>query len=330
MRARKSAAGVEVGALRHPVAHQVGRQEGGHQRVRLVGLGGQPGQEDLGLGHQDALEHLVLDQGPVGEHEAALHHLLQRVGVGDLLVEPEEEAGELPPDHGGEQLVAAAGEVAVDRRPRDARLAGGVLDRRLGQAPAGDAVVGRLQQALPDVGVHSPSNASRPTVTPGPAGHGAHGQQHAGHERAAVVGVVADAQALARRAEDDLFVRHQAGQPHRVHVHAVGGLGAAGPGQHEVGRRVGRAAGRCRPHARAAAITAAVCMAVPDGASRLASWCSSITSTPSMCGAAMRQRCISSTAPMAKLAHHDGVGAAPLEAAPPCRPGRRRTARSSR
>ena len=53
---------------------------------------------------------------------------------------------------------------------------------------------------------------------------------------------------------------------------------------------------------RASAMAAAVCIAVPDGASRLASWCSSITSTPSMWGAAMRQKCISSTAPMAKLA----------------------------
>ena len=52
---------------------------------------------------------------------------------------------------------------------------------------------------------------------------------------------------------------------------------------------------------RAAAITAAVWMAVPDGASRLASWCSSMISTPSMCGAAIRLRWSSSTAPMAKL-----------------------------
>ena len=55
-------------------------------------------------------------------------------------------------------------------------------------------------------------------------------------------------------------------------------------------------------------------MAVPEGASRLASWCSSMISTPSMCGAAIRQKCSSSTAPMAKLARHDGVGAAPAEA----------------
>ena len=125
------------------------------------------GSRIVGLGHQDALEHLVLDEGPVGEHEPALHHLLQGVGVGDLLVEPEEEAGELPPDHGRDQLVAPAREVAVHRRPRDAGLARRVLDGRLGQAPAGHAVVGRLQEPLPDVGVHSPSNASRPTVRPG-------------------------------------------------------------------------------------------------------------------------------------------------------------------
>ena len=75
----------------------------------LVGLGGEPGQEDLGLGFEDALEHFVLDEGTVGEHEAALDDLLEGVGVGDLLVEPEEEVGELPPDDGGDQLVAPPG-----------------------------------------------------------------------------------------------------------------------------------------------------------------------------------------------------------------------------
>ena len=52
---------------------------------------------------------------------------------------------------------------------------------------------------------------------------------------------------------------------------------------------------------RASAMTVAVCMAVPEGASRLASWCSSMTSTPSMCGATIRAQCSNSTAPMAKL-----------------------------
>ena len=240
MRARKSAATSRSAPSAIPCRTRYGARNGGHQRVGLVGLGRHPRQQDLGLGHQDALEHLVLDQGAVGEHQAALHDLLQGLGVGDLLVEPEEETGELPPDHGRDQLVAPAREVAVDRRPRHARLAGRVLDRRLGQAPAGHAVVGRLQQPLADLGVHSPSSASRPTVRPGRPATDAHRQQHAGHEGAAVVGVVADAQALARRAEDDLLVRDQAGQPHRVHVDAVGPLGAARPGQHEVRRRVGR------------------------------------------------------------------------------------------
>ena len=61
MRARKSAAASRSGALRHPVAHEVGRQERGHQRVGLVRLDRQPGQEDVGLGDQDPLQHLVLD-----------------------------------------------------------------------------------------------------------------------------------------------------------------------------------------------------------------------------------------------------------------------------
>ena len=52
---------------------------------------------------------------------------------------------------------------------------------------------------------------------------------------------------------------------------------------------------------RAARISRAVSSAVPDGASTLPSWCSSITSTASKCGAAMLARCISSTAPSAKF-----------------------------
>jgi hypothetical protein len=97
MRARKSAAASRSVPFRHAVADQVGHQEGGHQLVGLVGLHGQPGQQDLGLGLQNALEHLVLEDGVVGEDQATLHHLLERVGLVHLLVEAQEEAGELPP-----------------------------------------------------------------------------------------------------------------------------------------------------------------------------------------------------------------------------------------
>ena len=44
-----------------------------------------------------------------------------------------------------------------------------------------------------------------------------------------------------------------------------------------------------------------VIMAVPDGASALASWCSSITSAVSKKGDAISAKRIISTAPMAKL-----------------------------
>ena len=52
-----------------------------------------------------------------------------------------EEAVHLPADGLAQQLVAPAGEQAVDRRPRDPRRPGDVVDRRLGQAESGDALV---------------------------------------------------------------------------------------------------------------------------------------------------------------------------------------------
>ena len=53
--------------------------------------------------------------------------------------------------------------------------------------------------------------------------------------------------------------------------------------------------------ARAAAINEAVRAAVPDGASTLPAWCSSITSTESKKRAACRANCIISTAPTPKF-----------------------------
>ena len=53
-------------------------------------------------------------------------------------------------------------------------------------------------------------------------------------------------------------------------------------------------------------------MAVPDGASRFALWCSSMISTPSMCGAAIRLRWSSSTAPMAKFGTTTRLAPVPL------------------
>ena len=51
----------------------------------------------------------------------------------------------------------------------------------------------------------------------------------------------------------------------------------------------------------AARISSAVRLAVPDGASSLPSWCSSMISLSGMCSAAWRANCIISTAPIAKF-----------------------------
>ena len=267
----------------------------------------------------------MLHQRRVGEHQSPLHDLLERLGPVHLLVEAQEEPGELPADHGRDQLVAPAGKVAVDRGPRHIGLACCILHRRLGQTPAGHAVVRRLEQALPYLGVHSPSNASSPTVTPGRSATVRTARSTPGMNEHPVVGVVTDAQALSRRPEDDLFVGHQTGQAHRVHVHAPRALAPRAPGRT---RSVVGSGGRgARPAARRpSSMARAVSNAVPDGASRLASWCSSITSTPSMSGAASLEKCMSSTAPTAKLAATMALGPPP-RTAPSGRSGRRPRAR---
>ena len=84
-----------------------------------------------------------------------------------------------------------------------------------------------------------------------------------------------DGQRLALRAEQDLLMGDQPGQPHRVHGDAVD-VGAAGPS-----RPVLVASGLGGRSFRASAISRAVRAAVPDGASALCGWCSSMTSTDS-------------------------------------------------
>ena len=112
----------------------------------------------------------------------------------------------------------------------------------------------------------------------------------------AVVGVVADRERLPGRAQQHLLVGHQPAQPHRVHPDA--------------GRPDAAARARPRPRggwdraptsATPPAMRCTVIMAVPDGASTLASWCSSITSAVSKYGAASSAKRIISTAPMAKF-----------------------------
>ena len=129
-------------------------------------------------------------------------------------------------------------------------------------------------------------------------GHGADAGDHAGHERGAVQGVVAD-----RR-----------GSPPATRAAPPGarpGRGRAGraPGcrrRRRRGRRRGRwpwrrAPGRARPPRRAAAMSCAVRRAVPEGASALSGWCSSTISTDSKYGAASSANRIISNAPMEKF-----------------------------
>ena len=113
------------------------------------------------------------------------------------------------------------------------------------------------------------------------------------HERRPVGGVMADRERLALTAEDDLLVRDEAGQPDRVDPDAAQVAAA------DAGSGLGR---RARPgFGRAAATASAVAAAVPDGASALPSWCSSMISTAGRYRAACAaNRCISA-APIAKF-----------------------------
>lgn len=87
----------------------------------------------------------------------------------------------------------------------------------------------------------------------------------------------------------------QTGQPNRMHRDTVDvrtpGAVQAGAGGIGVGRHVFRAS----------AMSRAVRAAVPDGASALCGWCSSITSTDSKYRAACLAKCMHSTAPIAKF-----------------------------
>ena len=136
-----------------------------------------------------------------------------------------------------------------------------------GDAPASSAAVTRAASAARPGGVghgraaelhdddrraqrhlgarYSPISFSSPTTSPLVVADLAHGEHDAGHEAAAVDGVVADRERLALSAEEDLLVRHEAGQPHRVHVHAVHERAAGALGR-------SRSRGRGRPAPRSA------------------------------------------------------------------------------
>ena len=96
---------------------------------------------------------MLLD-GAVGEHEGLLEQPGEVARPGDGLGQPAEEATRLPRDDVAHELVLAAREVAVDRGPRDPRRARDVLHGGLGEPVARHALVGGLEDALPNGQVH--------------------------------------------------------------------------------------------------------------------------------------------------------------------------------
>src|SRR5580693_5660128 len=86
---------------------------------------------------------------------------------------------------------------------------------------AGDVPAPPLRIAGGSVEAEQRLDADRETG--GERGYAADGEQDTGHERGAVQGVVAYRQGLAVAAEQDLLVRHQAGNAHRVDMDVVNG-----------------------------------------------------------------------------------------------------------
>ena len=126
----------------------------------------------------------------------------------------------------------------------------------------------------------------------------AHAQQHAGHKRGPVEGVVPEGQLLPRSAQQDFLVRHQAAEPDAVDADAVD-VAAARPGAAQLVVASGLAG---RPAAaRSAEISCAVRTAVPDGASTLSGWCSSMISTDSKYREALAAKAEARTEPSAKF-----------------------------
>ena len=123
-------------------------QEVGDERQRLGRLDREQRQQALGLGVEDLAQHHVLGHRPLRVHEPLFEELHQVGSVTHVVGQRGEVVGELPPDGLEQQLVAPAGELAVDRRPREPRLLHDVFDRGLAQAEARDAPVRRGQQAI--------------------------------------------------------------------------------------------------------------------------------------------------------------------------------------
>ena len=95
------------------------------------------GQDGARLGGQEVLQRLVANEGPGAEAGHGGQGLRQAGHIGESFVEAPLEPLGLRLHHGGEDGPPPR-EVAVERGPGDAGLAGHVVDGQLGQAEAGD------------------------------------------------------------------------------------------------------------------------------------------------------------------------------------------------
>src|SRR5581483_2612811 len=267
-----------------------------------VSLGREQREQPLGLGDEDLLQDLVLDDGPVREHEPLLDQRREVGRTGDRLGERSEEPAHLPRDDLAHELVLAAGEGAVDRGARDGRLLHDVVDRRLAHAEARDARVRGLEQPLAQRGIgarqrraQKPSNVSRPTVRPG--------RLRTARIASSTPGMNDDRSYESWRIVSDCpavpsSTSWCATSPRsRTECTWIAPSTSAPRAPGTTTSRVGSV-----PQSfDAAAMRSAVRIDVPDGASAFASWCSSMISALSKYGAASSAKRIMRTAPIAKF-----------------------------
>ena len=115
-----------------------GEGTGGEQQPVHLGEG-QVGEDDVGLVLQQVPERGMGGQPSGGVHDAGDERVLEVVGLTHHHCQLREEPGDLGLDHGTEHGVPTTRKGAVERRPRDAGLAGEVVHRRLAGALLGDA-----------------------------------------------------------------------------------------------------------------------------------------------------------------------------------------------
>jgi hypothetical protein len=120
----------------------------GEQQHALEALESDGWEHELRLVLQHESKGVVLQQTAPGVGDPADEQVLEFVDAGELARQPGEEALELALDHGGDDLVLAARELAVDRGPATSRLPGKVVEGGLGQAPSAHAAKGALADAI--------------------------------------------------------------------------------------------------------------------------------------------------------------------------------------